>query len=172
MPSFTSGIQIRSQVSSQDLKMVRTIADSSGFFRKDEIDVAVELVREALAKGDESGYYFLFADMQGETVGFACFGPIPCTIGSFDLYWIAVHQNKRGQGIGHLLLKETETAVEKLKGRKIYIETSALPKYDPTRHFYLSANYSEVARFKDFYDTGDDKVVYCKEVRGFKFKPA
>ncbi len=156
-------INIRRKVVENDLETVCAIADSSGFFRKDEIDVAVELVGEALAKGDESGYYFLFAEMQGETVGFACFGPIPCTIGSFDLYWIAVHQNHRGHGIGHLLLKETETAVEDLKGRKIYIETSSLPKYDPTRHFYLAAHYSEVARFKDFYDTGDDKVVYCKD---------
>jgi GNAT superfamily N-acetyltransferase len=157
-------IKIRRKVVENDLETVRAIADSSGFFREDEIDVAVELVGEALAKGDESGYFFLFAEMQGETVGFACFGPVPCTIGSFDLYWIAVHQNQRRQGIGHLLLKQTETAVEKLKGRKIYIETSSLPKYDPTRYFYLAAGYSEVARFKDFYNAGDDKVVYSKDL--------
>ena len=157
-------LKIRPKVIESDLAAVRDIADSTGFFRHDEIDVAVELAGEALAKGDQSGYYFLFAEKQGETVGFACFGPIPCTIGSFDLYWIAVNQNQQGQGIGHILLKETEAAVEKLKGRKIYIETSSLPKYDPTRHFYLAAHYSEVARFKDFYNAGDDKVVYSKDL--------
>ena len=166
MLTHNNELNIRRQVVESDLEVVRAIADSSGFFRKDETDVAVELAGEALAKGDASGYYFLFAEREGQTLGFACFGPIPCTLGSFDLYWIAVHQKSRGQGIGQRLLAETEASVAQMKGRKIYIETSAKEKYDPTRHFYLSAGYNEVARFSDFYDAGDGKVVFEKNVEG------
>ncbi|MEE4178391.1 MAG: GNAT family N-acetyltransferase [Bacteroides sp.] len=155
---------IRREVVESDLETVRSIIDSSGFFRKDEVEVAVELAGEALEKGDASGYHFLFAEMDGQTLGFACFGPIPCTIGSFDLYWIAVHQDSRGKGIGLSLLKETEALVKQMNGRKIYIETSTMPKYDPTRGFYLSAGYEEAARFSDFYDLGDGKVVFEKNV--------
>lgn len=155
---------IRRKVVESDLEAVRAIANSSGFFRKDEVEVAVELAGEALAKGDASGYYFLFAEMDGQPLGFACFGPIPCTLGSYDLYWIAVHQDSRGKGIGQRLLKETEASVKEMNGRKIYIETSTMEKYEPTRGFYLSAGYAEAARFSDFYDVGDGKVVFVKDV--------
>lgn len=157
-------LNIRREVVESDLETVRSIIDSSGFFRKDEVEVAVELAGEALGKGDASGYYFLFAEMEGKTLGFACFGPIPCTLGSFDLYWIAVHQDSRGKGIGQSLLKETEALVKQMNGRKIYIETSTMAKYDPTRGFYLSAGYEEAARFSDFYDVGDGKIVFVKDV--------
>lgn len=164
MASRQTEIKIRRKIKESDLEDVRAIANSSGFFRKDEVEVAVELAGEALEKGEASGYYFLFAEMGGQTLGFACFGPIPCTLGSFDLYWIAVHQDSRGKGIGQSLLKETEALVKQMNGRKIYIETSTMAKYDPTRGFYLSAGYEEAARFSDFYDVGDGKIVFVKDV--------
>lgn len=157
-------LTIRREVVESDLETVRSIIDSSGFFRKDEVEVAVELAGEALARGDASGYHFIFAEIDGQTLGFACFGPIPCTLGSYDLYWIAVHQDSRGKGIGQKLLKETEASVKQMNGRKIYIETSTMEKYEPTRGFYLSAGYEEAARFSDFYDVGDGKVVLVKNI--------
>jgi len=57
-----------------------------------------------------------------------------------------------------------EKTVRALGGKGIYIETSSLPKYEPTRAFYLKNGYPEKARFEDFYDTGDDKVVYVKKM--------
>ena len=45
---------------------------------------------ERLEKGAASGYEFVIAEDDSSMVGYACFGEIPCTVGSYDLYWIVV----------------------------------------------------------------------------------
>jgi ribosomal protein S18 acetylase RimI-like enzyme len=147
-----------------DDSMVRAIVASSGFFHDHEIEVAVELVEERLQKGLKSGYLFLFAEHNGRTVGYSCYGEIACTDGSYDLYWIAVHNDCRNQGIGKILLEKTEVLIAGLKGRAIWVETSGQEKYLPTRKFYLRYKYKEEAVLKDFYGPNDDKVIYVKRL--------
>lgn len=155
-------IQYRDTVAQADPASVRAITESSGFFYPDEIDTAVELVEERLAKGLKSGYHFIFADEDGRTLGYSCFGPIACTKSSFDHYWLAVSNEARGKGIGTALIAATERAIAALGGTRIYIETSSRPLYDPTRTFYIARGYSLEAELKDFYGPGDSKVIYVK----------
>lgn len=147
-----------------DVENVRRIVESTGFFHPEEIDIAAELVRERLAKGLESGYYFLFADWDGEPVGYSCFGPIAATVCSYDLYWIAVHHQYRGKGIGKALLKHSEEEIAQLGGHRVYIETSSTEHYQSTRAFYLKCGYKQEAVLEDFYRPGDAKVIYCKVI--------
>jgi ribosomal protein S18 acetylase RimI-like enzyme len=153
---------LREEVRPADARSVREITESSGFFYPEEIDTAVELVEERLAKGEKSGYFFLFAEEDGKTVGYSSFGPIACTKESFDLYWIAVHSGLRGSGLGTRLLAESERRIREMGGGRVYVETSSRPLYDPTRGFYLSRGYREEARLPDFYGPEDSKVIYVK----------
>jgi ribosomal protein S18 acetylase RimI-like enzyme len=148
----------------QDPARIREIVSSTGFFREDEIRVAVELVEEWLAKGEASGYEFFFADIDGKPVAYSCYGLIPCTLHSYDLYWIATHQDFKNRGIGRTLLRETEKAIQKAGGITIYVETSSRDQYTPTRAFYDNNGYIVKARYEDFYDRGDDRIVYIKKV--------
>ncbi len=145
-----------------DRENVRRIVESSGFFYPAEVDVAVELVDERLAKGAPSGYHFVFAECDGRTVGYACYGPIAATAASYDLYWIAVEQSCRGKGLGRLLLVETERLIGQSGGRRVYIETSNRPQYLPTRGFYERCGYALEAVLRDFYAPGDDKAIFVK----------
>jgi len=155
---------LRETVRPDDARAVRETVASTGFFSADEVEVAEELVRERLAKGPESGYLFLFADDGADTVGYACYGPIACTVGSFDLYWIAVRRGHQGRGLGRALLRATEERIAQVGGRGIYVETSSRVQYHPTRAFYEHFGYRKAAVLADFYAPGDDKVVYCKAV--------
>ena len=146
-------------------ELVREIIESSGFFYPDEVGIAVELVEERLAKGLDSGYHFLFAEKANRVVGYACYGPIAGTQCSYDLYWIAVHHDCRGGGIGKSLLTACEREIARMGGRRVYIETSSRPQYEPTRAFYLNCSYEEEAVLKDFYHPGDSKVIYVKELK-------
>jgi GNAT superfamily N-acetyltransferase len=157
-------VTLRRDVRAGDAGVVRDITESTGFFYAEEVTTAVELVQERLAKGPASGYAFVFAEEAGRTLGYACFGPIACTRGSFDLYWIAVHADARGKGLGTTLLEESERQMRVAGGRRVYIETSSRPLYEPTREFYLARGYREEARLADFYGPGDAKVVYVKEI--------
>ncbi len=162
----SDNLTIRTEVISTDPAAVEQIIISSGFFRPDEVPVAVELVQEGFDNGRASGYEFVFIEVDSRAVAYACFGLIPCTLYSYDLYWIATHEDFRGKGLGKIILKEVEKSVAKLGGKTIYIETSCLPIYQPTRAFYLKNEYLEKARFENFYNDGDDKVVYSKIVTG------
>lgn len=160
----TENISFRTNVKFEDIETVTDIVRSTGFFREDEILVARELVEERFHKGEESGYEFIFADIEGKTIAYSCFGLIPCTLKSYDLYWIATHNDYRGKGIGGVILKKTEEAVNSLGGKTIYVETSSKEQYISTRMFYEKNDYLLKARFEDFYDIGDDKCVYVKVV--------
>jgi GNAT superfamily N-acetyltransferase len=157
-----SSIITRDTVQPSDAAAVRAITESTGFFYPDEVDTAVELVEERLAKGLKSGYHFIFADLADRTVGYSCFGPIACTKSSFDHYWLAVSADQRGKGLGTALITATESAIRALGGTRIYIETSSRPLYDPTRAFYLARGYAKEAELSDFYGPADSKVIYVK----------
>lgn len=157
---------LRSEVRASDADAVRDIVASTGFFHDYEIEVAVELVVERLGRGEASGYHFVFGEVEGRVIGYACYGPIACTVGSFDLYWIAVHRDWQGRGAGRALLAEAEQRIAAAGGRRIYVETSSRDQYTPTRAYYEHNGYVCEAVLKEFYAPGDDKVVYGKGVRG------
>ncbi len=155
-------LTFREEVRDSDVLLVRSLASSSGFFRPGEIDVAVELVEERLREGSHSTYRFVFAELEGRPAGYACYGEIPCTVGSFDLYWIIVDSSLQGMGIGRRLMKKSEALIAAAGGRKVYVETSSTARYKPTRAFYHACGYQKVAELPDFYLAGDDKVIYEK----------
>jgi ribosomal protein S18 acetylase RimI-like enzyme len=154
--------RFRDEVQPRDREVVRDIIATSGFFSLDEVAIAVELVEERLAQGRQSGYYFVFAEHDNEVVGYTCFGPIPGTIVSYDLYWIAVRNQYRGQGIGSLLIRRSEEMITALGGRRIYVETSSRSLYIPTHAFYDAQGYCQEAVLEDYYAPGDSKLIYVK----------
>ncbi len=158
----TVKIRFRNTVSEKDLLSVRRIAESTGFFYPEEVDTAVELVEDRLAKGSRCGYHFLFAEHEGRAVGFTSFGPIACTKESYDLYWIVVAGDFRGRGLGTQLLEQSEESIASFGGSRVYIETSARPQYAPTRAFYIARGYTLIAELDDFYAPGDAKSMYLK----------
>jgi D-alanine-D-alanine ligase len=153
---------LRKEVRHSDRQTVRSILESSGFFYPAEVQVAVELVEERLARGEASGYYFLFADLPQGAAGYACFGPIACTQASYDLYWIGVHQDHRHRGLGRRLLEASEETIRKMGGLRVYAETSSRQQYEPTRQFYARCGYRIEAVLQDFYGPGDGKIIFLK----------
>lgn len=154
--------QFRREVKKSDPETIGKIVTSTGFFNAEEIDIAEELADEFLAKGEESGYQFIFLDNKKDTMGYSCFGRIPGTKNSFALYWIAVHENYRNQGLGKILLQESEKDIFDQGGDGIYVETSSREQYVPTRMFYEKNGYLLKTRFEDYYNKGDDLVFYIK----------
>jgi ribosomal protein S18 acetylase RimI-like enzyme len=155
---------MRSDVVPADRQAVRNLVDRTGFFHSDEIDIAVELVEARLADGVASSYEFIFVDSAESLLGYACYGAIPCTAASFDLYWIAVDPRFQRHGIGRMLIEAVERQVAAKGGERIYIDTSGRDQYQPTRAFYERSGFHCEARLKDFYSPGDDRLIYAKRL--------
>jgi GNAT superfamily N-acetyltransferase len=154
----------RTAIAPGDVAAVQKLVKATGYFSPAEQDIATELVAERLARGPASGYEFLLADGDGRLDGYACYGQIPCTVASFDLYWIAVHPEVQGTGLGRRLLRESERRVRDLDGVAVYAETSGRAQYASTRAFYEKCGYDVAAVLTDFYAPGDDKVVFVKRL--------
>ena len=155
-------IQLRYEVRPADPEKIRYLATLTDFFRPDEVDVAEELVHERLAKGDISGYYFILAELYSRLIGYVCYGPIACTTSSYDLFWMAVHPDFQGRGLGKWLIEKAENLICKAGGTRIYVETSQREQYAGTRAFYEDRGYRAESVLADFYAPGDAKVTYCK----------
>ena len=61
-------------------------------------------------------------------------------------------------------MEETYKEVKAMGGTALYAETSGREHYAPTRHYYDSLQFKLEATLKDFYDEGDDKLVYVKKL--------
>jgi len=152
----------RQNIRPSDPDAITEIVQGSGFFSAAEIALARELAEERLEQGEKCSYRFVFAEDNERMVGYTCYGLIPATAGSFDLYWIAVIPSLRSQGTGKRLLEKTEGIIRGLGGRKIYAETSSRPQYEPTRQFYEKCGYLAEAVLRDFYAPEDSKIIYAK----------
>lgn len=160
MPDPT--LTLRTEPLPADVEAVRRLVASTGFFNAEEVAIAGELVEERLEKGLASEYFFCFLDVDGVLAAYTCYGPIPATERSVDLYWIAVDATHQGAGLGRRVLEATEQAIRESGRDRVYVETSGRPLYAPTRGFYERLGYHEAAFFQDFYAPGDGKVVFLR----------
>jgi ribosomal protein S18 acetylase RimI-like enzyme len=150
-----------------DRPFIEKMVISTGKFNDVEVSTALELVDEALNRGEESGYLFAvleYGKKDRAVQGYACYGPVPLTQGAYDLYWIVVDPKSQGKGFGRHLLKFVETDVLRRGGRMVLIETSSQESYGDTVRFYERNGYHLVARIRNFYKIGDDKLMFQKEL--------
>lgn len=167
-------ITLRTHLKTDDAAGIEALLKCTGLFRPDEILVALELASDHLTRKEKSDYLFLAAETPRRTgaaecraeglAGFACYGRIPCTIASFDLYWIAVEPGLQGRGIGKTLLDTVESLIVKSGGQRLYAETSSQPSYEKARLFYERRGFERLAFIEDFYAPGDAKIIYGKRL--------
>ncbi|HET9210508.1 MAG TPA: GNAT family N-acetyltransferase [Thermoanaerobaculia bacterium] len=157
-----ASLSIRRTLEPTDREPLEALIRATGFFNSEEIGVALELVDDRLANGDASHYRFLVGELDGQVAGYACWGPIPGTVASADLYWIVVHPEFQGKGTGAALLRAAEEQMAAAGRTRVYVETSTRPQYLPTRAFYSACGYGLVSELVDFYAPGDGKATFVK----------
>lgn len=160
----TNKIIYRTEAKQSDLKDFEEILSSSGFFYEYEIEAAKDFLEYKLEDGDESGVHYFMAEDNGKLIGFICFGFDTCTQYTYILYWMAVHADYRGKGIGKVLLKKFEDFVAAKGGKKIVGETSGRELYKPTRDFYVANGYKLAAEIPDYYSVGDSRITIVKDL--------
>lgn len=81
----------------------------------------------------------------------------------FELKWLAVKKNQY-EGIGYHLIRHAENLLED-KARLIILYTSNTLIWAGTKDFFRKLGYQEVAIVPDFWDDGDDRVIFWKRVK-------
>jgi ribosomal protein S18 acetylase RimI-like enzyme len=145
-----------------DTPTLVAIARETGVFKPKEVQSLQEVLDDYHAANQAAGHRAVVLEQAGAILGFAYYAPSSMGERTWYLWWIAVRKQRQAGGIGTALLRHAEEEVSRQRGRMLLIETSSLPHYEPTRHFYLKHGYEQAAVLRDFYAEGDDMVIFCK----------
>jgi len=110
---------------------------ATNVFKPMEVDTLKDVLDDFHAEAAAQGHRCFVLEQHGEVVGFEYHAPEPMTDGTWTLWWIVVKPHTQGRGLGARLLKHAEDDGRGRGGRVLFIETSGLPQYEPTRRFYL-----------------------------------
>lgn len=142
-----------------DQQALMAIAKAINLFTPPELEALGEMLA-GYFEGDSDSFWITYDD--GEPRGVAYCAPEVYADGVWNLYFIAVHPDYQGQGIGGKMLRYVEKMLAERGDRLLLVETSGLPDFEKTREFYRKNGYEEEARIRDYYKEGDDKIIFRK----------
>ena len=149
-----------------DTPLLLRLTEGTGVFKPHEIQALDEVLSDYHAGNRDEGHAAVTDERHGKVVGYAYYAPAAMTDRTWYLYWIAVSKDTHAKGVGSQLLRHAEDDIRSRGGRVLFIETSSLPHYEPTRRFYLKHGYEAAATLRDYYADGDDMVVFRKRLAG------
>lgn len=141
----------------EDLAELERVIDALGLFPS---NMLAGMMGPYLNSVDAEDHWLTYED--GVPQGMAYFVPERLTDQTWNLLLIAMHPDHQGKGNGRALLESVENTLITLGGRMLIVETSGLAGFESARSFYLKCGYQEEARIRDFYQAGEDKVVFRK----------
>ena len=166
--SSSSATTIRA-VTMADPAALKAVIDATGLFPSD----LLEGMLASFLDGTDKEAIWLTAALAGNDQPFAvayC-APERMTSGTWNLYLIAVHPDCQGHGHGSALLAQIEAMLGARGERVLLVETSGLPAFSRTRAFYEGCGYDEEARIREFYQVGEDKIVFRKALSRSQAEP-
>jgi ribosomal protein S18 acetylase RimI-like enzyme len=145
-----------------DSAAIIALGVAAGMFPANETEALSQVLADYFGGNLDDGHMWVIDEEEGEPRGVVYYAPVPMTDRVWNLYMIAVHPDCQGRGRGKALMRYVENVLQKNGQRLLLVETSGLPKYDRTRAFYTKCGYDEEARIRDFWASGDDKIVFRK----------
>lgn len=139
------------------------IAGNLGIFFPAELDILKMVLEDYQRQKD--GYIVFEEYRDGQLAGYIIFGRIPITVYGWDIYWLVVDKNFQGIGIGSALLKRVERHIVQNHGSgTLRVETSTRKEYAHARNLYAKAGFLEAGKIADYYDQGDDLIIFYKRL--------
>lgn len=145
----------------EDTSAVIDLVVGAGMFSADDAWL-VEGMMADYFDSNEAGGHACVIDDEGGPLGVAYYQPKTAADRVWDLTMIAVRPTRQGQGRGAAMLRHVEEDLRARDGRLLLVETSSRPRYERTRTFYLGCGYEEEARVRDYWEAGDDLVLFRK----------
>ena len=145
-----------------DMDDVLELVNTSGMFSLEDIEEIKSRLTGHLEHHDES-VWITYEDQGLEGIAYCI--PEPMTNGAWNLLMLLVREDRQGQGHGAALVSHVERALAQAGGRLLLVETSGTEDFENAQRFYGKCGFAVVARIPDFYDAGDDKVIFTKALQ-------
>lgn len=144
-----------------DLPALITLIDATELFPG---AMLTDMAAPFLATPEPDDLWWVFDD--GAVAGLAYAAPERMTDGTWNLLLIAADPLRQRKGIGTALMTAVEHQLGARGARLLLVETSGLADFEPTRAFYRQRGYRQEACIREFYQAGEDKIVFVKALAG------
>ena len=141
-----------------DLKLV---LDSCELFPSELLD---EMIYDYLNNPETEDIWFTAtSDEIPVALGYCV--PEKLTEGTYNLLAIGVSKDEQGKGIAKEMMHYIEQLLKDKGARILIIETSSDDAQFPARSLYNKIGYQQEAIIRDFWNEGEDKIVFWKRVK-------
>jgi ribosomal protein S18 acetylase RimI-like enzyme len=154
---MTSKIQ---HVTINDIEGLKKVVDSSGLFPSSYLD---EMISDYLNNAHSKEIWITYFENNiPSAIGYCA--PEKLTNGTYNLLAIGVSKESQRNGIATKMLSYIEQLLKLKDGRILIIETSSDKAQIEARKFYKKNGYIQMSIIKDFWDDGEDKIIFSKKL--------
>lgn len=143
-----------------DLAGLKKVLDSIELFPSEFLD---DMTKDYFTNPNSDDIWFTYIeDNKPLSIGYCA--PEKLTQGTYNLYALGINDKSQGKGIGGKMMDFIEKELKENSCRILIVETSGTESFQSSRNFYEKFDYTKEAVIRDFWDEGDDKVVYWKKL--------
>ena len=147
----------------EDSSVVVELSISSGLFPREAVEVPTQMMEDYFNRNIQEGHKCILQYDENENpIGVAYYVPVAATNRTWNLLMIVITKSCQGQGYGSLLVAEVEKTLIDEGQRILLVETSGISEFEQTRNFYKKIGFTEEARIRDYYEDGNDMVLFHK----------
>lgn len=139
---------------------LKKVVDSSGLFPSEYLD---DMIFDYLNNADTQDIWFTYIDCDTPTAIGYCV-PEKLTNGTYNLLAIGVSQSSQRNGVATKMMSYIEQQLKQKDGRILIVETSGDDAQIGARKLYEKIGYTQMAVIKDFWNDGEDKIVFWKKL--------
>ncbi len=151
--------QIR-KIIQQDIPALKEVLDTLELFPAEMLD---NMISDYLDNPESQDIWFTAVENdKAISIGYAA--PEQLTDGTYNLLALGVRSDIQSKGTGKQMLSYIENELRESGQRILIVETSSTEAYASSRKFYEYLGYTKEAVIRDFWEEGDDKVVYWKKL--------
>lgn len=144
-----------------DLPALKEVLDTLELFPSEMLN---EMISDYFNNPDNPEFWFTaVANDKPISIGYCA--PEQLTDGTYNLLALGVRSDIQSKGTGKEMMTYIENELRENGQRILIVETSSTEAFAGSRKFYENQGYTKEAIIRDFWEEGDDKVVYWKKLK-------
>lgn len=144
----------------EDLPALKSIIDETDLFPSAMLDD----MTDGFLNNDAEEVWLARLGGDGTPVGLVYAKPELMTEGTWNALLLVVRPDVQRSGFGRELMAGLESMLKGRGHRLLIVETSGNEDYAGARSLYDGVGFEEEGRIRDFYQPGEDKVIYRKQI--------
>ena len=147
-------------VNGNDIPALKEVLDTIELFPSEMLD---DMISDYLNNPETEEIWFTETE-NDKPISIGYCAPEKLTEGTYNLYAIGVRKDIQSSGTGRRMMSFIENYLKENGQRILIVDTSGTDEFKLAREFYDKLVYNKEAVIRDFWQEGDDKVVYWKKL--------